>query len=288
MTGRAKVILPLVVAGLGAGVAALAFAPLGNAARADAGSRETFTAARAMFRRALADAPDVDDAAKLGLNIRPSDGDWNGILLSEEEGDCAGRGAYLLREGTPFPLAITAPHRGSDHHTGTIAAELFAETSAAAAAWNSAPRRAGEACDAAIDLARQSQHIFTAFSLAFAETFPAGRVVQIHGFDGDKRNSEAARNADIIISDGTEEPSSKLLDLADCLSRRLAPRPVIVYPIETGELGALNNAQARVLREEAGFDGFVHLELSAQLRAELVQDDNLRARIGRCLMEAAQ
>jgi hypothetical protein len=241
-----------------------------------------------MFKQALLNVPDADAAARLGLNMQPSDGDWNGILLSEAEGDCAGRGAYLLRQGTSVPLAITAPHRGSDLHSGAIAAALFVETGAAAAAWNSAPRRSSEDCSTAIDLAREDKHHFTAFSLAFAEAFPSGRVVQIHGFDTDKRASEAAREAQIIVSNGTAEPTDKLLDLADCLSRNLAPRPVLVYPIETGELGALNNAQAQVLRDQAGFDGFVHLEMSAELRGELVQDEMLRARIGRCLVEAVQ
>jgi hypothetical protein len=269
-------------------VAALAFAPLGIASRTDGGDSESFAAARAMFRQVLTEAPDAGSAARLGLKVKPSDGEWEGVLLSEEEGDCAGRGAYLIRQRASLPLAITAPHRGSDLHTGTIAAALFAETGAAAAAWNSAPRMASEACDAAIDLARQDKHHFTAFSLAFAEAFPAGRVVQLHGFDGDKRNSEAARNAEIIVSDGTGEPGDKLLDLADCLSRRFAPRTVLVYPIDTGELGALSNAQAQVLRKEARFEGFVHLEMSALLRAELVQDEDLRTRLGRCLVEAAR
>ncbi len=288
MTRRAKVILHLLAAGFGAGVAALAFAPLGKAVRADGGDSESFAAARVMFRQALTDAPDPDAAARLGLHIRQSDGEWDGVVLSEEDSDCAGRGAYLIRQGTSLPLAITAPHRGSDLHSGTIAATLFAETGAAAAAWNSAPRNARDACGAAIDLARQDKHHFTAFSLAFAEAFPAGRVVQLHGFDGNKRNSEAARNAEIIVSDGTGEPGDKLLDLADCLSRRFAPRPVLVYPIDTGELGALGNAQAQVLREEARFDGFVHLEMSSRFRAELVQDTALRARLGQCLVESVQ
>ena len=88
--------------------------------------------------------------------------------------------------------------------------------------------------------------------------------------------------ASIIVSNGTSSPDEGLLDLADCLSVAFDPLPVRVFPLETGELGALSNAQGLALRD-AGFDGFVHLELAADLRHSLTRDAELRAQLLSCL-----
>ncbi|MEL6876525.1 MAG: hypothetical protein AAGL68_00315 [Pseudomonadota bacterium] len=223
---------------------------------------------------------------KLGFGAGTLAGADHTMLLSEAEGECAGRGIYLIRSQATDKLALTAPHRGSDRHTGTLASALFLETGAQAAAWNSGPRRATSKCEHAIDLARERNHLFSAFALGFAEAAPDGLIVQLHGFDGDRRESLAAREAGIILSNGSEAPSARLLDLADCLSLAFAPIPVLVYPGDTGELGALSNAQGQLLRE-AGFDGFVHMEISAELRAALIEDDALRGKLATCLAEAA-
>ena len=110
-----------------------------------------------------------------------------------------------------------------------------------------------------------------------------GRIVQLHGFERTRRASSAAQLVDIIVSDGTRAPGRRIFDLADCLSRSLAPKQVAVYPNDVAELGALTNRQGQALRSE-GFDGFVHLEMSAQLRASLVQDPKLRNALASCLM----
>lgn len=283
MRGRKHVILQGLVMALAGGLAALLLPPLRETRGIAPSDSAGFAASRTLFAAALAgDAGWQSQLAALGLEPQLDETQLPGVLLAEPQGECFGRGSYLLREAGGLPLALTAPHRGADRHTGTLAAALYLETGAAAAAWNSAPRRASQACPAALDLAREPLHAFTAFALAFAERFPAGRVVQLHGFDGARRQGLAESEAAAIVSDGTDRPGAGLLDLADCLSRALAPRAVLVYPFETRELGALRNAQGQALRA-AGFEGFVHLEMSAALRAELVADDGLRARLGDCL-----
>lgn len=204
------------------------------------------------------------------------------VLISDKSGRCSDQGIYWLRSATATPLALTAPHRGSDRHTGTLAAALFQETDAMAAAWNSAPRKARNDCPHALDLAREKNHLFTAFSLGFAKAAPSGLLVQLHGFEQGRRQDIAARDAAMIVSNGTEEPGNLLLDLADCLSAAFAPQSVLVFPGDTAELGALTNAQGQALRD-AGFDGFAHIEMSAELRASMVKDEALRARFGACL-----
>lgn len=238
-------------------------------------------AARAQQRFAAALAG--EGGAPEGLQAGPFEGAGGVIALVEKEEDCRGRGSYLLRPEAELPLALVAPHRGSDRNTGRLAELLFAEMPAAAAAWNSAPRRAGADCPGG-DPVRHETHYLTAFSLGFAERHPEGRIVQLHGFERSRRESSAAQLAQMIVSAGTEEPDIALFGLADCLSIGFAPSVVAVYPNDVAELGALTNRQGQALRER-GFTGFVHLEISAELRSRLVRDAELRGRLATCLAE---
>ena len=235
-----------------------------------------------MFASLLAEPRSTKpDLSEIGLVVDVAD---NVATLRETSGRCEGRGVYALRDKPARPLAITAPHSEADRNTGTLAELLFEETSARGAAWNSSPRRGPSDCGPAIDLADAADHPFTAFALAFAEAEPDGRIVQLHGFERTRRNTLAARGAAVIVSNGTDRPDAELFDLADCLSRVSAPATVLTHPGDTDELGALTNAQGRALRE-AGFAGFVHLELSAEWRETLLADGTKRDAFASCLAE---
>lgn len=266
---------------------AMLLAPLRRAQGFHVPDAAEAAAAQAMFGNALRqggvnEAGLAREASQFGLSAGRLEFP-EGLSLAETADDCAGRGAYLLRRGEGLiPVALVAPHRGADRETGPIAQQLFAESRFAAAAWNSAPRRPQRDCPHAGDVARAPTHYITAFSLAFAARYPGGRVVQLHGFERNLRSDAAARQADAIISNGSDVPSDRLLDFADCLTTAFPERRILVYPIETGELGALENAQGRALRA-AGYQGFTHLELSAEFRAQLVVDPQLRARLAACL-----
>lgn len=276
---------------MAASLAALLFPPLREAIGIDRPDARQFDQLQGLFSAALEGqgGPAIaSSAGELGFAVEDQTQAWQGLIISEPAGACEGRGTYLFRHSAAsLPLAITAPHRGADRHTGAIAASLFLESSAAAAAWNSALRNPQQDCPHALDLAREPDHAFTAFALAFAGANPEGMIVQLHGFERMKRTPGIAREADMILSNGTREPGAILLDLADCLSLELAPYRAVVFPNETGELGAIGNAQARAL-SDMGFGGFVHLELSAELRAQLASDDVLRNRLGACLEKVAR
>lgn len=278
---RGHVIAGVLALVLSAGLAALLFPPLRQAVGI-AGSNSELAASERLFKAALQGRPVETDGS--GLAVRPAPTAWKGWRIGESEADCRGRGVYLIRTGPSRPLAITAPHRGSDRHTGTLAAQLFLESAAVAAAWNSAPRRPGPNCAHALDLAKAPQHPFTAFALAFARQYRDGRIVQLHGFERSRRTTGSVAEAAMVVSDGTTTPDGKLLDLADCLSVAFAPAPVLVFPHEARELGGLTNAQGKALRQ-SGFQGFVHLEMSAQLRERLADDRELRGSVLRCLLD---
>ncbi len=221
-------------------------------------------------------------AGEFGLALRRPEQPAT-LVLAEPEGTCSGRGVYLLREGKGLlPVALVAPHRGADLRTGEITAALFGEFAFAAAAWNSAPRSSGEVCPEGGDVTREPSHYLTAFSQAFARRYPQGRIVQLHGFDGARRQGQAAMEADAIVSDGSRAPSRRLLDLADCMSAAFPGRSIRVFPLDTEELGATVNAQGKALRG-SGFAGFAHLELSAGFRKDLEADPAERARLAACL-----
>lgn len=286
---RAKLILiGGAAAAIVAGAAAMLFPKFGEPSGAARTGQADLLYARSTFARLLdRQAQGRTGLEPFGFGKAVVPGADDAVLLRENAGKCAGQGIYWLRSGAHVPLAITAPHRGSDRHTGTLASMLFMETGALAAAWNSAPRKPTRSCASGINLARAEHHLFNAFNLGFADRSSSGLIVQLHGFDGERRNSMAARDAGMIISNGTAEPTTRLLDLSDCLSLAFAPVPVLVYPGDTSELGALSNMQGQLLRE-AGFDGFAHIEISAELRADLIDNDARRGKLAQCLVEAAR
>lgn len=237
-------------------------------------------AAEAMFARALASG-DLRGSADFGLEAGQLELPV-GLSLAEPEGACTGRGVYLFRlEPASGPVALTAPHRGADRLTGELAGALFEEHPFVAAAWNSAPRRGEADCPHSRDIARLPTHYLTAFSLAFALRYPIGRVIQLHGFDHAKRSSIAAAEAGMILSDGSRNPSDRLLSLAGCLTRAFPDTKVAVFPIDSDELGATTNAQGRALRL-AGFTGFSHIELSESMRRRLIENFADRAKLAVC------
>ena len=245
------------------------------------GAASPFDQARSYFAAQLAGRP--LSASGLDLLKRPA-ADWDGVILAEPSAACRGTGIYWLRDGVAAPLAITAPHGGSDRHTAAIVQRMFVEGHAAAAAFNSAPRTAGRACHGiAIDLADRTDHPFTAFALEFAARHPRGLVVQLHGFDADARALDTA----VIVSNGTSSPDARVMDIADCLSRAAAPDAVSVYPAEADALGGTDNAQGKAMRA-AGHDGFIHLETAPAFRTRLMNSAALRQAVGACLEGAAR
>jgi hypothetical protein len=272
---------------LSVALAAIIFRPLRDAGGFHVPSKSEAAGAHRMFASAFSDGDEQAlsaASAPFGLETKKvSENGWQGLRISETEESCEGRGAYLLRDDkAALPVVLMAPHRGADRWTGEITASLFSDHPFTAAAWNSAPRRASDECKAGGDVTRVETHFFTAFSLAFAEQFPHGRVIQIHGFEKELRTSGAGRAADMIISNGSDTPGDGLLNLADCLSHSFPEHNVRVYPLDVQELGATQNSQGQALRE-AGFAGFAHIEISNQLRRSFLDDPQMRASFAHCL-----
>lgn len=61
--------------------------------------------------------------------------------------------------------------------------------------------------------------------------------------------------------------------------------PVLLYPVQVGELGGVTNQIGQTLRT-LGSRAFVHLELARPLRERLREDAATRRRFGDCLAGA--
>ncbi|WP_448206760.1 hypothetical protein [Azospirillum sp. sgz302134] len=210
-------------------------------------------------------------------------GDTDMTVVREAHGRGEGKGVYLIRRGRAAPILLEAPHRFKDLDTGTIAARLMAERPFAAAAWNSVPRwyeEGGRRVKA--DMAHERVSHFNAFTRAFARTHGDGLVVQLHGFENEKRNSDAGSEAGAIVSNGTKVPPPAVRDRARCLKTGWAV-PVLLYPFDIRELGATTNTNAEAMRD-LGHYGFMHVEMARDLRHDLARDAALRGVLADCLL----
>ena len=205
------------------------------------------------------------------------------LFVREAPERATGKGFYMIKE-QGSPVLVQAPHRYKDAGTGTILARLMEEHDFGAAAWNTAPRwYEGASGRVDADLAHIEVSHFNAFTLAFARAYPEGTVVQLHGFARDKRTTAYGRSASIIVSSGTERPAGVARAVAECLGSALPAETVLLYPMQVRELGATTNTNAQALRD-IGFDRFVHIELSRELRDRLLDDRGLRARLAESIM----
>lgn len=204
------------------------------------------------------------------------------LVLYEAEGLRRGRGLYAFRQSLPQPIALQAPHSFHEYHTRQIVLDMMREANIAAAAWNTVPRsieRDGTVIDA--DLARQEYSFFKAFSRAFASHYANGHILQIHGFAQQKRTTQAGATAAMIISAGRQIPTPAVLAVGQCLKQHI-PGPVHIYPRDVLELGATTNTVGQAFMQ-LGHAGFVHLEISQEMRERMRNDTSLRQAVLQCM-----
>ncbi|MFZ4745080.1 MAG: hypothetical protein ACOYL0_15860 [Limnohabitans sp.] len=220
--------------------------------------------------------------AALGFDL-VNDAESGLTLLIEQPTQRRGRGFFAFRKAKASALQI--PHSFKDEMTREIGITLFQKGSFSAAAWNTVPRNFilnGVSIDA--DMAHLTDTYFIAFSRAFAQLYPQGNILQLHGFEQGKRRNEAAKEAAAILSNGTRIPPPVLRDIATCLAKGTGAN-ILSYPYDVHELGATTNTIAAALRQE-GFDKFFHLEMSRDFRTELQKNVALQKMLLHCFTSA--
>jgi hypothetical protein len=191
------------------------------------------------------------------------------VAIVESPDRREGRGIYVIRLDSLSPLALQAPHRFYDTKSGLLTRYCFEENDIWIAAWNTVHRDS-------VDLAHRRDHFFNAMTRALVTLDRSMVVTQIHGFDARKRQP-AARSASVVISDTTQQPGPLVRQIASAQKDLVGPDKVRLFPLEVSELGGTLNQQARVFRQ-AGKPGFLHLEMSRELREELAGNASMRAR----------
>ena len=200
-------------------------------------------------------------------------------LLIEQPTQRRGRGFFAFRKGNTSALQI--PHSFKDKMTREIGIALFQQGGFSAVAWNTVPRHFvlnGVSIDA--DMAHLTDTYFVAFSRAFAQRYPQGNVLQLHGFEQGKRLNNVAKEAAVILSNGTRTPPPVLREIAACLAKKTGAN-ILTYPYDVRELGATTNTIAAALRQE-DFDDFFHLEMSGEFRIALLNSVALQKSLLRC------
>lgn len=228
-----------------------------------------------IFRGELKDE-DVRGWKKLGFElISLSQNERHWTILMELQTDKRGRGIYLFPRKMVTPIGLLVPHGYQDLYTREIGFRLAQEGNFAVTAWNTIPRSYRNDKRAILaDLTKANRSYFNALSKAFSTVFPDGHLLQIHGFAREKRKTAAGLRSEIILSSGTRSPPNTLVAFADQL-RQSTQRIVYVYPLEVRELGGTKNVQGRLLRQ-VGFDGFIHIEMSKEIRISMCDDLPMR------------
>lgn len=235
-----------------------------------------------LFEAALEAPPAAEPWQRYGLVFESTSSAGRTYLSIRESTDHPeGKGRYLLQPEGHLALVLQAPHGDTDWHTDEIAERLFFETSALAFAINTLPRWAVDREGQLADLAGRSDSVLLAFTLALIKRYPHALVVQLHGFEGAKRETQIAALADIIVSNGTRRPSADLMAVRDCLAH-IAPGRVLAYGSDVFELGGTLNAIGRAIRG-AGAGRFLHIEMSLPFREALAGNSAMRAGFGGCL-----
>ncbi len=225
-----------------------------------------------------------DEAKKLAISL--------GFLWKEtkysirlKDNKNMGWGEYWFHKNIHSGIVLQAPHRYYDKHTGVIAMRIFKKQNITSIAMNSIPRNAQtEPSHESADLAHLSISFYTAYSRAFTLHYPQGHLIQLHGFNSNKRKTHAARTASIILSHSESWTSQGILKTQDCLNKKNLKS--LRYPQQVKELGGTKNRIGALLRH-LGHAGFIHLEMNLPTRVLLIKNENILSQFSNCLVALA-
>jgi len=207
-----------------------------------------------------------------GLRLQILEGEDPWLVLFEGGESWRGTGTYVFRMGAAREVILQAPHGWHDQHTAQLAFDAFRATSIRALYFNSIHRYRATPQERkrddihVADLAHTTDAFFYHASRTALDVLPDSTVIQIHGFDNSRLE---VRGIDVVISDGTNDPDPHVEIWRDSFARVFGQDRVAAYPAETQEYGATANTIGRLIRL-TNRGRFIHIELSAQLRSDLL------------------
>ncbi len=196
-------------------------------------------------------------------------------VVREPANEPHGLGIYLIRaEAQPHGRAILlqAPHVYFDLQTQSIAADMFWATDAPAEIhglftssthrFQREGKRKKRRFNPA-DVAHNAEHPFQTATSAVIARGPVV-VIQLHGFDGERRDATVHAIVSAARPEGSTPESSRV---ATTLATTLGVA-VARFPEDTSSLGGLDNVQGRLVAATTSAR-FVHVELELALRNRL-------------------
>jgi hypothetical protein len=227
-------------------------------------------------------APASSIANDLGFSWRENEFDI--VLVDNAK---RGWGEYRFSKTATSDIVLQIPHRYSDMHTGKIARLIFAGRGIASIALNSVSRRTPVNLnpDLSADMAHLPASFHSAYGRAFAARYPDGHLVQLHGFDPQKRRSHQGQQANVIMSTGAPWSNAYLLETQQCFIDQ--GWKALRYPQQVKELGGTTNSVG-ILMRNLGHGGFTHIELDRETRNTLNKHPQQLAAFATCLQGAAQ
>ena len=250
-------------------------------ARPFVASQSQISTFESLFKQTLLckeiDAELIQCWRETGWRVNLDDSNANVVIISEQPGQRSGRGIYAVRLSSTSPVSLQAPHRFYDEGSGLLVRKLFEEHDVRAAAWNTIHRRE-------IDLAHCNEHYINAFTRAVIRANGKSITAQIHGYNGSKQSGPAVDSL-AIVSDTTRYPGRLAMQSATQLKESFGGTAILLFPVETDVLGGTKNRQAQVARN-SGSNEFLHIELNAPFRQQLLENANSRGVLLRSLMPA--
>jgi hypothetical protein len=201
-----------------------------------------------------------------------------------------GLGIYLIHAAAlprDRTILLEAPHVYFDMQTQSVAADMFWAADArpeihglftsSTHRFQREGKRKKRRFNPA-DVAHNAEHPFQTATSAVIARGPVV-VIQLHGFDGDRRDATVHAIVSAARPEGsTKESSSVATALAATLGAAVAR-----FPEDTASLGGLDNVQGRLIAATPSAQ-FVHVELELALRTRL--RGTLAARWARALVDA--
>jgi hypothetical protein len=205
------------------------------------------------------------------------------VLVREVESRRRGGGAYIVRFNARVPTTfVQTPHTFFDEGTLPLGCEFFQRAGAHALFIDTAHRYKSAARDEEgkhpADAAHNPAGLFQAATEGALRAATGATIVQLHGFG--TREGMAA-----VVSCG-EKRSDPLVARAAAALSRFVKEGVRKFPEESTELGATTNVQGAAARTSGA--RFLHIEMEATLRRELLADAKLRANVLGALAAAVE
>ncbi|MCP4180483.1 MAG: hypothetical protein GY756_22200 [bacterium] len=224
----------------------------------------------------------------LGMNIKKiTRGNRDYIVVYEPKSQKTGKGFYIFcKSKLTKDIALEMPHRFFDTGTGIIGYKMMLSGRFIAGAWNSVHRyQTPNDGEGSSDMAHTTDSFFYAYTKAFANSMPKKAILlQLHGYDKLSHKEHGEERPKAVISNSTKNPAKLFLYYANLL-KAILPKPTFIFPeVEFNALAALDNVQAKILRDASKDQLFIHLEMAKSTRDKIKNDSKFRAKLIKVLI----